>query len=211
VSLFSSPCPRPGFILAGLYARCGPLRIARVFNAWPSRSFGCGGAFQPVDGVEDWPTPWESEAMDGIRALRRAHDQRMKARARTVMKRWYGRRPVSTDPREIGRNASTHCRPCGCWSASMTSAKYRRRARGPFTISNLHDNCELRRRYFSCEIFFWAFSAGATYLLISYSSPQSAASSICRQEARQQSQERPQPRCDPRPPAERSLREAPWQ
>ncbi|HEY1755547.1 MAG TPA: hypothetical protein VGG72_09140 [Bryobacteraceae bacterium] len=57
----------------------------------------------------------ESEAMDGNRALRRAHDRRMKARAKVVMKRWYGRRPVSTDPREIGRNASTHCRPCGCW------------------------------------------------------------------------------------------------
>ena len=59
--------------------------------------------------------PWESGLMDGNRALRRAHDQRMKARAKAVMKRWYGRRPVSTNPREIGRNASTHCRPCGCW------------------------------------------------------------------------------------------------
>ena len=53
--------------------------------------------------------------MDGIRALRRAHDLRAKVRAKVVMKRWYGRRPVSTDPREIGRNASTHCRPCACW------------------------------------------------------------------------------------------------
>jgi hypothetical protein len=40
----------------------------------------------------------------------------MKERAKRVMKRWYGRlRPVPDDPREIGRNASTHCRPCGCW------------------------------------------------------------------------------------------------
>ncbi len=53
--------------------------------------------------------------MVATRALRRAHDQRMKERAKRTMRRWYGRRPVSTDPREIGRNASTHCRPCGCW------------------------------------------------------------------------------------------------
>ncbi len=55
--------------------------------------------------------------MDDNRALRRAHDRRMKARARAVMKRsvWQAAGEVSINPREIGRNASTHCRPCGCW------------------------------------------------------------------------------------------------
>lgn len=46
------------------------------------------------------------------RAENRANDERMKARARRTMRVW--RQSVS-DPRQVGRNASTHCRPCACW------------------------------------------------------------------------------------------------
>ncbi len=52
--------------------------------------------------------------MDGKRALRRAHERRMKERARRVMKRWFGRHGWLLDPRKVGVNASTHCRPCAC-------------------------------------------------------------------------------------------------
>jgi hypothetical protein len=36
----------------------------------------------------------------------------MKERARRVMKRWFGRHEWPPDPRKVGVNASTHCRPC---------------------------------------------------------------------------------------------------
>lgn len=49
------------------------------------------------------------------RAERRAHDDRVKARTRRVMRLWSVRRVAAPDPREVGVNASTHCRPCGCW------------------------------------------------------------------------------------------------
>ena len=46
------------------------------------------------------------------RALRRAHDQRMKARTRRIMRLWSGRLTNEPpDPRKVGVNASTHCRP----------------------------------------------------------------------------------------------------
>ncbi len=51
---------------------------------------------------------------DTPRALRRAHDRRVKARTRRVMRLWFGKR-FTDDPRKVGVNASTHCRPCGCW------------------------------------------------------------------------------------------------
>ena len=53
--------------------------------------------------------------MDGKRAMRRAHDQRAKDRAKRVMKLWFGPKEWPPDPRKVGVNASTHCRPCGCW------------------------------------------------------------------------------------------------
>lgn len=39
----------------------------------------------------------------------------MKARARRVMRQWFGRHVQEPDPRQVGLNASTHCRPCACW------------------------------------------------------------------------------------------------
>ena len=48
------------------------------------------------------------------RAQRRAHTRRMKARARRIMRLWF-RDHFKDDPRQVGINASTHCRPCGCW------------------------------------------------------------------------------------------------
>lgn len=49
------------------------------------------------------------------RAERRAHDRRMKNRARRTMRLWAGRRQETFDPRQVGLNASAHCRPCACW------------------------------------------------------------------------------------------------
>jgi len=48
------------------------------------------------------------------RARRRADSRRIKAKARRIMRRWHGGR-FQEDPRKLGVNASTHCRPCGCW------------------------------------------------------------------------------------------------
>jgi hypothetical protein len=41
----------------------------------------------------------------------------MKARARRIMRLWFRGmgHDVPLDPRQVGRNASTHCRPCACW------------------------------------------------------------------------------------------------
>jgi hypothetical protein len=52
---------------------------------------------------------------DTARAERRGHDDRMKARAKRTMRLWSGA-PASGEfnPRHVGRNASTHCRPCSC-------------------------------------------------------------------------------------------------
>jgi hypothetical protein len=52
--------------------------------------------------------------MDAKRALRRAHDRRVKDRAKRVMRLWFGQQQWPPDPRKVGVNASTHCRPCGC-------------------------------------------------------------------------------------------------
>jgi hypothetical protein len=51
----------------------------------------------------------------GKRAKRRGDELRMKSRARRVMRLWFGNRFMPFDPRKVGVNASTHCRPCGCW------------------------------------------------------------------------------------------------
>jgi hypothetical protein len=40
----------------------------------------------------------------------------MKDRARRVMRLWRKGLPEETaSAREVGRTASTHCRPCSCW------------------------------------------------------------------------------------------------
>jgi hypothetical protein len=49
------------------------------------------------------------------RGQRRAQAERMKNRARRTMRLWAGRRETPLDPRQVGVNASTHCRPCACW------------------------------------------------------------------------------------------------
>ena len=59
---------------------------------------------------------------EATRAERRGHDQRMKNRARRTMRLWAGRLNAQVDPRDLGVNASTHCRPCSCW---MCQAKGR--------------------------------------------------------------------------------------
>ena len=49
------------------------------------------------------------------RARRRGDQLRMKSRALAVTRRWFGLRQDMITPRDIGVNASTRCRPCGCW------------------------------------------------------------------------------------------------
>jgi hypothetical protein len=55
--------------------------------------------------------------MTAKRAQRRGQLERMKNRTRRIMRIWQGltRARRSMTPREVGRNTSTHCRPCGCW------------------------------------------------------------------------------------------------
>ena len=55
-----------------------------------------------------------------IRAIRRHHDKRAKAKAVRIMRQWHrSLRPADAakwmTPRAIGVNAATHCRPCSCW------------------------------------------------------------------------------------------------
>ncbi len=57
---------------------------------------------------------------DTPRAQRRAHARRMKARARRVMRLWFRDR-FQDEPRKVGVNASTHCRPCGCFMCQEDS------------------------------------------------------------------------------------------
>jgi hypothetical protein len=47
------------------------------------------------------------------RAERRSQAARSKDRARQVMRLWHGH-SANLDPRKVGANASTHCRPCSC-------------------------------------------------------------------------------------------------
>lgn len=50
------------------------------------------------------------------RRQRRGHDDRVKARARRIMRLWSRHQPSGIPcPRQVGVNASTHCRPCSCW------------------------------------------------------------------------------------------------
>lgn len=49
--------------------------------------------------------------MNGI-ANKRHHQQRIKEKSVRTMKLWYH---SGMSDRQIGRNASTHCRPCSCW------------------------------------------------------------------------------------------------
>jgi hypothetical protein len=39
----------------------------------------------------------------------------MKAKARRIMRLWFGFRQKPPSDRAVGVQASTHCRPCGCW------------------------------------------------------------------------------------------------
>jgi hypothetical protein len=50
-----------------------------------------------------------------MRAVRRSHEERMKAKARNLLRVWRRLHPCEPDPREVGRLASTHGRPCSCW------------------------------------------------------------------------------------------------
>lgn len=50
------------------------------------------------------------------RALRRAHDQRVKARTRRVMRLWFGKL-FKDNFRKVGVNASTHGCACSEWHA----------------------------------------------------------------------------------------------
>lgn len=52
------------------------------------------------------------------RANRRAQQQRVKARALKIMRLWTGPNRSITDPRKIGVNVSTHCRPCACYGCT---------------------------------------------------------------------------------------------
>lgn len=67
-----------------------------------------------------------------MRARRRQDEERMKARARRVMALWSrGLADAPThSPRAVGRNASTHCRPCSCWLCSGHKDVPRKRERG---------------------------------------------------------------------------------
>lgn len=66
-----------------------------------------------------------------MRARRRQDAKRMKALARRVMNLWsrgISDAPVYS-PRAVGRNASTHCRPCSCWLCSGPKHGPRKRER----------------------------------------------------------------------------------
>lgn len=62
------------------------------------------------------------------RATRRHHDQRMKAKARRVMRLWMRDllpsqlRDYIDNATAIGINAGTHCRPCSCQMCSFRPA-----------------------------------------------------------------------------------------
>lgn len=62
------------------------------------------------------------------RAERRRSDRLRKRRTIEKVKTWdmgprYGREPLADDPRFIGKQASVHCRGCGCWMCKYGSKK----------------------------------------------------------------------------------------
>lgn len=67
-----------------------------------------------------------------MRALRRSHDERMKAKARRVMRIWSRLHPGEPDARKLGVNASTHCRPCSCWMCSADRKEVPAKRERPF-------------------------------------------------------------------------------
>lgn len=74
------------------------------------------------------------------RALRRAHDARAKARTRRVMSQWSVKPGVSLDPRDVGVNASTHLRPCGCWMCQADRKEIPRLRERAFDHPDLPEN-----------------------------------------------------------------------
>lgn len=67
------------------------------------------------------------------RAERRSHEQRIKDRAKRIMRLWFGPRAATAiTPRAVGVNASTHCRPCACWMCQAKASNVPRRRERAF-------------------------------------------------------------------------------
>jgi hypothetical protein len=49
------------------------------------------------------------------RSERRYRWELAKARAKRIMRTWFGHKALLDDPRIVAQNAETHCRPCGCF------------------------------------------------------------------------------------------------
>lgn len=73
------------------------------------------------------------------RALRREQDERVKARTRRIMQLWSRQVPNGVlDPRQVGVNASTHCRPCACWMCRATHKDIPPLRERPFAYPDLN-------------------------------------------------------------------------
>jgi len=60
-----------------------------------------------------------------MRARRRQDEQRMKARAKRLVRAWsFGFSTDNIPPREVGRIASTHGRPCSCFLCRNENGSY---------------------------------------------------------------------------------------
>lgn len=66
---------------------------------------------------------------------RRSQDDRAKASARRVMRLW----KAYLSDRNIGRNASTHCRPCACFACKSSTSN----------IKEMREKVAMR--YLKCE------------------------------------------------------------
>jgi len=76
---------------------------------------------------------------EATRAARRAHQQRMKNRAMRTMRLWDLRPNAPVDPRDLGVNASTHCRPCACWMCQAKGREVRQPRERAFDHPELPD------------------------------------------------------------------------
>jgi len=76
---------------------------------------------------------------EATRATRRRHEQRMKNRALRTMRLWAGRPNMPpVDPRDLGVNVSTHCRPCACWMCQAKGREVPQRRERAFDYQEVH-------------------------------------------------------------------------
>ena len=97
--------------------KCAPAGRAVAPDGSMRFTFAAAGRKYPLTA---WPSApgslrYGPGVSSNVRALRRHHERRMKARAARVMVARWTYRPADLTPEAVGQNAAVHCCPCSCW------------------------------------------------------------------------------------------------